>query len=35
MFYYYLGIGGEKNPESLLDIHGHLRPWAWVLRKYR
>ena len=35
MFYYYLGIGGPKNPESLLDIHGHLRPWAWVLRKYR
>jgi hypothetical protein len=35
MFYYYLGIGGEKNPESLLDSHGRLRPWAWVLKKYR
>jgi hypothetical protein len=35
MFYYYLGIGGPKNPESLLDIHGRLRPWAWFLRNYR
>ena len=35
MFYYYLGIGGEKNPESLLDIHGQFRPWAWFLRNHR
>jgi hypothetical protein len=35
VIYYYGGIGGPDNPESLLDWRGYLRPWARVLRKYR
>jgi hypothetical protein len=35
VFYYYLGPPGVNNPESLLDAHRNLRPWAWVLRNYR
>jgi hypothetical protein len=35
VFYYYLGPPGANHPESLLDARGRLRPWAWVLQKYR